>query len=450
MRILDCAKIGWASIWGQRRRTLMVVIVVGALFSVMMAATLVLKGTEKIVVRAETQKTQGKVLLLVTVDQLACGNDCNYVVELERARELVDGYGGEAVEGKLYRGVAGTFYAAPDILAVERTLASEDDNVAIVAISTDVARRYLKLNLQSDMSASQKLRVMEEVARRVAIEPIVYNGMIGAGVDEGANEVYRVMELLPSGVGVNSLSLSEVGDDYNVLNLVLNDLQTGGSLNFVLQPSVEMLATELAMSEVGQIWAVFPDVAAATKFTHDKANACSEVAASMGNCRKEYRFKVQPALANPLVNAQSFAAAWSLLHGFMMVFALVAAVVVLTTFLRLMYGDAKTVALYRALGARQIDIYQLQLVYLLMISLMAVGLALIVAFILVLALNWANQTLLMQIFSLGFGERVEQIWLVGFSPEIAWLVGMMVSLAPVGVLMASPAFSAKGLARKLK
>ena len=96
MRTLDYLRLGAAGMKAHKKRALVVVMIVGLLFGVVAAGAFFLQGLEQVALAEMLAPTEGKVLVMSSVDARACGEDCE-AAEVEKMKEKIGEYGGEVV-----------------------------------------------------------------------------------------------------------------------------------------------------------------------------------------------------------------------------------------------------------------------------------------------------------------------------------------------------------------
>ena len=97
MRTLDYLRLGAAGMKAHKKRALVVVMIVGLLFGVVAAGAFFLQGLEQVALAEMLAPTEGKVLVMSSVDTRACGEDCEVAAEVGRMKEKIGEYGGEVV-----------------------------------------------------------------------------------------------------------------------------------------------------------------------------------------------------------------------------------------------------------------------------------------------------------------------------------------------------------------
>ena len=207
---------------------------------------------------------------------------------------------------------------------------------------------------------------------------------------------------------------------------------------------------DMDAEEMGIVFAQFKNIEEAYKYYQDKVNYCSEIDRIFSMCGKDYKYQVMAAVSNPLTTYENLQNIWLAFKVVAAVLVVIAAIIALSTYARLIGKDLKIISLYHALGATTGQIRVVYVVYLLILSVMAVGFAVIVGLILAAVLSMANITALEQIWSLAFGVEARAIWLIGWNNLIWWPTGVMLLTAVVAVILGNGNFTSKELAKKMK
>lgn len=210
------------------------------------------------------------------------------------------------------------------------------------------------------------------------------------------------------------------------------------------------LAGEVDAEAMGMVLAVFEDIEAAEGYYRDEVNYCAEVDRMMGRCSEEYRYQVAAAVADPLGTYDNLQQVWSVFKIAAAVLAAIAVLIALSTYVRLLGGDVKIIALYHAMGATGWQIRLVYLTYLVMLSALAVGFAVILGLGLAAGLSLVNMAALKEVFAMGFGVVMEEIWLVGWSGVIWWLAGALLIAAVLAVVLGNGNFAGKELGKRMK
>ena len=114
MRTLDYLRLGAAGMKAHKKRALVVVMIVGLLFGVVAAGAFFLQGLEQVALAEMLAPTEGKVLVMSSVDTRACGEDCEVAAEVEKMKEKIGEYGGEVVPAAVRQTAEGMFYVVDE------------------------------------------------------------------------------------------------------------------------------------------------------------------------------------------------------------------------------------------------------------------------------------------------------------------------------------------------
>ena len=283
---------------------------------------------------------------------------------------------------------------------------------------------------------SLKAEDMVKIAERIR------NEVVGRIVETENGGRYYVVDLLPGGAFTGALEVSR-GDDYNPLDLVLAQVDTGGSQNFVVSGEVDGI-------ETGALLAEFADVEKAEAFMRDPENDCTETGQMLGECGEEYRYQVMEVISSPVVTRENMRGVWVAYGVVCVVLMAIVVAIEAGTYTRLIGQDTKTIALYYAMGATRRQIRGVYMVYLLLLSVIAVVVAGVIGVGLAMIVSMANGEALTQAFVLGFGTEARKIWLVGWNWRIVVMMGVVLMMVPLVVLCNAKQFTSKELAQKLK
>lgn len=437
MRLSDYLRLGFAGVKAHKKRASAVVIIVGLLFSVIVAVAFVLQGLENAVLAGMLAPTDGKVLLMNSVDTEVCGEDCDIKTEIANIKKSVEKYDGEAITAGVVQNTGDVFYRL-DEKVFKDVPSNVDSDVMQVAIPLVTATKLAGIEMPGhDASVEVKVRAISEARERILHQVI----------ESEAGEKYYVAEILPGWMYTNDLSLANTkraGEktDNNPLDLILMQLPTGTRQNFVMN--------DVATEESEIVFARFENVKSAYKYYRDEANYCAEFDHIFANCGENYRYWVAPAVADPLRTYEVFRNVWTVFEIAAAVLGVIAVIIALSTYARLINKDIKLISLYYAMGATKRQIRAIYIVYLMMLSMMAVVFAIIIGLVLATIFSAVNMTGLSQTFALGLGVIQERIFLVGWNNLILVTVPVMALVAIVAVVFGNGNFSAKELAKKLK
>lgn len=447
MRTLDYLRLGAAGMKAHKKRALVVVMIVGLLFGVVAAGAFFLQGLEQVALAEMLAPTEGKVLVMSSVDTRACGEDCEVAAEVEKMKEKIGEYGGEVVPAVVRQMAEGMFYVVDEgvfgeVFSGVKAEASGEDEAMTVVVPLEVAAESAGIEMPESGAS---------VAERMVAIYKVREAALGRTVESETGARYEVAGILPGGVYATDLSLVYVGQSGNPLNMLFGQVKTGVSQSFgVGQAEDGGQAEDVDAEAMGMVLAVFEDIGAAEGYYRDEVNYCAEVDRMMGRCSEEYRYQVAAAVADPLGTYDNLQQVWSVFKVAAAVLAAIAVLIALSTYVRLLGGDVKIIALYHAMGATGWQIRLVYLTYLVMLSVLAVGFAVILGLGLAAVLSLVNMAALKEVFAMGFGVVVEEIWLVGWSGVIWWLAGALLAAAVLAVVLGNGNFAGKELGKRMK
>ncbi len=455
MRLTDYLKLGFAGVKAHKKRALTVVVIVGLLFSVVTAGVFVLQGLENAALGAMLAPTKGKVLVMSNVDMEACEEECDLKAEVAEIKSNVKKYNGKLIEAKVSQTADGMFYKLEENVFVN-AYGESDNDVTEVIVPLDTAAKLAGIAMpEQSAEIADKLEVIEQVQNKT-LHKIVENK---------TGERYYITEILPSGVYASNLLFMNIGQDGNPLDLILGQISTGMSQNFItksadVKPAEDSTGEEqysgfVAMEDVeteemGIVFAQFDNIEVAYDYYKDKVNYCSETDRIFSMCSKDYKYQVVSAVSNPLTTYENLQNIWLVFKIVAAVLSAIALIIALSTYARLIGKDLKIISLYHALGATKRQIRIVYVVYLLMLSLMAVGFAILLGLALAATLSIVNMEALKQVWTLAFGTQASEIWLIGWNNLVWWIVGVMMLAPVVAVVLGNGNFTSKELARKMK
>ena len=450
MRTLDYLRLGAAGMKAHKKRALVVVMIVGLLFGVVAAGAFFLQGLENVALAEMLAPTEGKVLVMSSVDTRACGEDCEVAAEVEKMKEKIGEYGGEVVPAAVRQTAEGMFYVVDEgvfgeVLSGVKVEAAGDAEGTFTDGEDEAMTVVVPLEVAAELAGIEMPESGASVAERMVAIYKVREETLGRTVESETGARYEVAGILPGGVYATDLSLVYVGQSGNPLNMLFGQVKTGVSQSFGVGQ-----AEDVDAEAMGVVLAVFEDIEAAEGYYRDEVNYCAEVDRMMGRCSEEYRYQVAAAVADPLGTYDNLQQVWSVFKIAAAVLAAIAVLIALSTYVRLLGGDVKIIALYHAMGATGWQIRLVYLTYLVMLSVLAVGFAVILGVGLAAVLSLVNMAALKEVFAMGFGVVTEEIWLVGWSEVIWWLAGALLAAAGLAVVLGNGNFAGKELGKRMK
>lgn len=433
MRVLDCLRLGVAGVKAHKKRALTVVAIVGLLFSVLMAGAFFLQGLENAALGKMLAPTGGKVLVMSNVDTKFCGEECDMAEEVAEIRRNIERYGGEAISATMISGKDGMFYR------LEKNIFEFEGEGLAIPLSTVAKMKGVQLP-GWDVGVERRVDAVQAIFEE-------------AKAEDNEN---RIVGILPGGVYTSDLSLSSIEQSGHPLNMIFGQIVTGTSQNFMIGTAEVSMGSgvdavsEMDTAEMGLVFAEFPDLKSAYSYYRDEANYCLDLDRAFGHCKNGYKYLTMSAVSDPLKTYDNFQLVWLVFGITAAVLAVIALIIAVSTYARLIGKDMKIIALYHAMGATRGQVRLVYLSYLLILSVMTVAFSLAVGLGMALLLGAVNSEAISQVFWMGFGVEPGKIWLVGWNWMVWAMVAVLLLSAVLAILLSNGQFASKKLARKMK
>ena len=228
MRTLDYLRLGAAGMKAHKKRALVVVTIVGLLFGVVAAVAFFLQGLEEVALAEMLAPTEGRVLVMSSVDTRACGEDCEVAAEVGKMKEKIGEYGGEVVPAAVRQTAEGMFYVVDEgvfgeVFSGVKAEASGEDEAMTVVVPLEVAAELAGIEMpESGASVAERMVAIYKVREET----------LGRTVESETGARYEVAGILPGGVYATDLSLVYAGQSGNPLNMLFGQVKTGVSHSF--------------------------------------------------------------------------------------------------------------------------------------------------------------------------------------------------------------------------
>lgn len=459
--MIEKMKLGHKNLVANKRRSIMLIVVMGVLLSVIVALNLLVEGLREKSLQLGNAREDGKVLLWTALNNNFVELPEGYVegtpIEVEsrnltmreraEIEERIRKFGGEIVEApKLLTYGEGDeekqWLVMPSKLmgrALEMPLDEVPDDVVPIFLPVAVASYNFEMVVP--------VRGKDLLQRRLeTLKGILAKGM-GKEVELSYDEdrKFYVVGMAPSAL----TSMEIPGDSLNPLNLILAIAPSAAGSQVMLvddgSNKVEKLWPEGNLEVMDGVMALFPDEEAAYGYATMKDNANSYTGYS------SQKYTVQEYLNNALGVAVTYRAINFLVGILSIVLIAVALVVILFTVVRVIKQETRNAALYRALGATKGEVKQIYLWYVLELCAWTVVFALVVGVILVLVVCGINQGALVSVFSTAYGQVLAgPVILLGWTTKLLGIAGVVFLIAPICILLTSGQFKDKKLMAKLK
>lgn len=429
MRLVDYVRLGVANVRTRKKRAFLVAMAVGLIFGILLTGSLLVQGIENVVLEKMTKPTGGKVLLEVSTRQTCVQGECEFIDAERVITEVADRFDGEILDSGTVRvGYGSLPTIASEVLesAVEVDLELIPVDVVPVLTALDKLAEWQRYIIP-DRTAKAKSRVgaMDELRAK----------SLGQEIAIGREKLMPV-GVLPGAFGVSTLSLAEIGQKTNPLNMILEQIRVGESTAFALNNGGDDEA-DGGISQ-GAIFVLLPDIPTALAYRRAlDAEACPLSDLQSRGCNPVVEFATKQAVGDSLAASEAFSTIWQVYGWLILGLAAVAGVVMLSTYTRLISDDMDKIALYHSLGASRLQIAGIYYIYLSTLSLLASLFAIVIGIVLTMLVNLLNRQALSQIFALAFGGETQQVFFLGFNLQPLVFLGLMLLFAFVATVLNS-------------
>lgn len=438
MRLVDYFRLGWANIVAHKKRAAIVVVIVGVMFGVLIAGSLLIQGVENTALDMMTRSTDGKVLVRSVAQQYSFCKDVACDLEADKAelRQRVTDYGGKVIEVKM---LGQDYVLDADLVqgAIETELSKAPADATPVLAPLSILSNWLQISIPERAETAVKVRTAQQIREQAVGQVITVMG----------GKKYWVAGILPGSFGgTSTLALSSLGRK-NPLDILLSNVELGGSAVLIIDDGD--LRAETVITD--EIWATFDTVKQAERYIAEIADDnCNVLDVQAKRCPRMKQYEAATVISSPVMTYRNFEGVWLVFKILAIALAVIGSIVSLSTYTRLVGKDTKVIALYHAMGATKRQVVGVYVAYLLGLSLLASLFSLALGVGLVLIANLLSATGLMQVFTLGFGVAETRVWLFGWNNWIMVFVGLLLVVAPVCVVLNLYQFSSKKLAQKIK
>ena len=456
MRLLDYLRLGFSGIKAHKKRAFTVGIITGLLLSVIASGVFILQGLENTALQKMLQPTNGKLMIMTSVEKYACGENCNLENESIKIKQNIEKYGGNVIDVKIAQTEFGVFYKIDDSFLNSIHRSNVGNEVAVVATTLKMAANLANIKLpEQDADISEKLKIINDVRTKTLRKTITSSG----------GKKYYIAEILPSEVYASDLSFMNTRSG-SLLDPILSQINTGLSQNFVIKeaepkPQNEntsaaervlgfIQAEDISSEKMGIVFAEFTSLEKAYNYYKDDINYCKKLNHFFGSCSENYKYHVASAFSDPLSTYDNFKNIWLVVKIIALGLGVVAAIITIITHIRLIGADTKIISLYQAMGANKHQLRLIYIIYLTFLNILAAIFALMLGLILATLLSLSIGSDFERLFMLGFGVESGGICLVGWNNLVLMIIGSSPLLAVFSVLLGNGNFKTKELAQKLK
>ncbi len=251
------------------------------------------------------------------------------------------------------------------------------------------------------------------------------------------------MGLYPS--GIDSLELAKLPGDLKSLYIVLGQVRFPYASNFIIDDGSESVKKYLGGDNVWveRVISVFSSSDDAHNYYRNEDCLATE--------RKCEDYLVSGAFSNQIDIEESFWLVRKMLGLVEPVLVIIAIIIVVFTFIRLVDQDARLVALYRSLGATKLDVFTIYLWYLMELCLLSILLASVIGLVMACIISLLNMPALKVELEAFYGLKPQiPLVLVGINAQIAKLMATIMIIAPATSILTIDQLSSRNIAKRLK
>lgn len=372
MKISDVLYLSSRKIKGDLRRSLMLMVVIGAVLGLVFVLQLIFHGIVRNYIEIGGAATDGRVIMTVPGEGV----------------DDVSKFGGEIWGEARYYGAYGGIVLGEDLVrgAVEVGFDRVPEDAVPVLVPEYIGEVFLGVDYGGGVSsAERKIHQYEEYRKNVIGE--IFVGQDGVK--------YFVAGLSPGSFTTNNLSFRGVErSNASVLNPVLEQIAMPGGMLIAIDDGREW--TRGAERDEGRVLVSFADIKQAYRYFLKGRGRFMGVDFP----GKEYEVNVITGVSPEVYYVMKIMQVG--LNVFCGILMAIAMVVAGFTFVRLVKQDEENIKLYYSLGATAGQVRMLYAMYFLELVIGAAVLALVVAISIVIGYSVANQELLRAVFELGF------------------------------------------------
>lgn len=478
MKLPKLIKLGHRNLVHHKKQTILTVVVIGALFSILIAVQFIFQGLEdfhrqqslgvfdnKIYItaqacrRGQIESSRGIERECINeqghLDQdcfrqasqkpAPCSTDRQQVNQLftERAKP----YGGKVIGNVEVRTTANSLYLSFYPIEIFKNsitadLSKKPSNVPATIVTFQKAIDLLKINTKGIVSSKGKLNLLQEVQQKA----------LGKVLQDNNQEIF-IAGIIPP--GSHKISVARHERDIRPLDILLDGISFYSSSSngiFLLNDHSPVIKKLIGNTKLFNYQALIEFASADQAYDYYKYEinyVAPGLLASDKPRSPEYRVAE---LATSSFNTFENMTIKKFILSFANYVLLITAVIIIVfTFLRLITQDSRLIAMYRSLGATAQDVWFVYLWYVFELCLLTVLFALGMGALLALGVSWHYSADFNAAASLFYAKRITGLVpLIGFNLEIIKIIGAIVLSAPIVSILTLDQLSMKNVARRLK
>lgn len=478
MKLFKLAKLGHRNLTHHKKQTIFTVIVIGALFSILVAIQFIFQGLENFHRQRSLEVFDNKIYITAQACRLGqlespysiernciddhgrlnqdclrqasqqpapCSTDPQQVNQLFNERSKP--YGGKVVGNVEVRTTDNStrlsFYPI-DLFKnhVTADLSKKPNDIPATVVTLQKASDLLEINLKDTISSQRKLSLLQEVRQKA----------IGKVLQDGDQAIF-VAGILP--YGSHKISVARHERDVRPLDILLENIASYSRYSsgvFLLNDQSPAIKYLIDSTKPYNYQALIEFTSADQAYNYYKYEidyVAPGLLAPEKNRSPEYL--VEELATNSFNAFESMATKRFILSFANYALLITAVIIIVFTFLRLVSQDSKLIALYRSLGATARDVWFIYLWYVFELCVLTALFALGVGALLVLGISWHYSVDFNAAASLFYAKHITSFTpFIGFSWEVAKIIGAILLSAPIVSILTLDQLSIKNVARRLK
>jgi hypothetical protein len=447
MRINRIVKLGHKNVTAHKLRSFLTIVTVSALTGVLMAGNFLIQGYEDLMISEIDKKTENEALFVLETCEDAWEGCSGEEIEKKIADEVQE-YDGNAV-GYIHEMVdeSGDQLFVIDRQNIEKyiefNLEEVPENVVPIVVSIDGANDLInpvsadytqKNSFISGNIDSAREQIIGRTFSRLRTEYSENSEL----QEEDEEPKYMAVGIAPA--TYMRIKTTKRDDDITVLSGVANGGIAGSfSKVFVVSSDIEDSIKTLETFGFSK---------------HEKRkmiiNFDDSKNAFLYRKKRGENYNLTSLFINSSDQMLYTKYSYNTLFIPAIILLVVSLIITLTTFMRIIDQEKKSVALYYSLGATKMDVLFIYLAYLVELCILSVILSTVIGLSLSVIVSVNHIEYLLESLECGFGYVVDKQYLIGFNIYYLLMVSFMIMIAPVCVLLSIGSFSTKKIARKLK
>ena len=476
MKFISLIQISRRHIASRKRQNILSVITIGILFGIMLGAVFLFEGLEDVFVRTSNSLSGRK---LYVTSNSCMNNVCLDWEALEPyVRQKSSAYNGEIV-GKVdiytYKNGGHSFKVVNEDFVkdvIEINLNQYNRGTLFKIISLDEADKLVnspddnsyvygrKTYSLSEIEALKAATVGKTFSESFSVptstfvsEELLEGDPALEELSEEANYEEKTLEYVVAGVIGSSRTPTTISQGYRDIRIL--DFFLSSVSNRVIEPDLYVARDSdttinyrelFDASERNTALPIIEFKSLDDAYAYYSAEDCN-IEENLGKCTN---YTVSELVGDRLNTTHALNILYYYFNYGEIALLLVAITISVFTFIRLVGENAKSIALYRSLGASSLEILVIYFFYLLELCLMTVFFSTVLGLGIAVVISLKDASVLSAMLTSLFAENVHPGLLIGLSPEVTKIIAAILLTAPICSVLTLDQLSTKNIAKKIK